>query len=121
TNRYIAPWWPGGPRRPYRPTFAGAGAERVRAVGRLALFHYLSNTIMPALETKLDRAIQVNAQHGMGATSIKFYLIFSSAGGTGSGMALDLAYIVRMLGLRRQPTAFVTGVIVTDSAFRPKG
>lgn len=121
TNRYIAPWWPGGTRRPYRPTFAGAGAERVRAVGRLALFHYLSNTIMSALETKLDRAIQVNAQHGMGATSIKFYLIFSSAGGTGSGMALDLAYIVRMLGLRRQPTAFVTGVIVTDSAFRPKG
>ena len=50
TTRYIAPWWPGGTRRPYRPTFAGAGAERVRAVGRLALFHYLSNTIMSALE-----------------------------------------------------------------------
>ena len=119
-NRYIAHWWPGGKKRPYRPTFSGTGANRVRAVGRLVLFNYLSNTIIPRLENKIDRAIEINAQHGMGATSIKFYIVGSLAGGTCSGMMVDLAYITRMLGLRRQPTAFVTGVMVMDDAFLPK-
>lgn len=119
-NEYVAPWWPGGLERPYRPSFSGTGANRVRAVGRLVLFNYMGNTIIPRLRTKIDRAIEINAQHGMGATSIKFYLVCSLAGGTGSGMVLDVAYVARMLGLRSQPTAYVTGILVADDAFLPK-
>jgi hypothetical protein len=119
-NPHIARWWPGAPTRPYRPSFSGTGAHRVRAVGRLVLYNYMSSVIIPRLEAKIDRAIEVNAQHGMGATSVKFYVVSSLAGGTGSGMVLDLAYVARMLGLRRQPTAYVTGVLVTDDAFRAK-
>lgn len=119
-NPHIARWWPGAMSRPYRPTFSGTGANRVRALGRLVLFNYLSSLIIPRLEAKIDRAIEINAQHGMGATSIKFYIIYSLPGGTGSGMGLDLAYIVRMLGLRRQPTAYTTGILVMDDAFLPK-
>jgi len=92
----------------------------VRAVGRLVLFNYMGSTIIPRLETKIDRAIEINAQHGMGATSIKFYIVCSLAGGTGAGMVLDIAYVARMLGLRRQPTAYVTGLLVMDDAFLPK-
>lgn len=119
-NPHIARWWPGGITRPYRPAFSGTGANRVRALGRLVLFNYLSSLIIPRLEAKIDRAIEINAQHGMGATSIKFYIIYSLPGGTGSGMGLDLAYIARMLGLRRQPTAYTTGILVMDDAFLPK-
>jgi len=119
-NPVIARWWPGGVEKPYRPSFAGTGANRVRAVGRLVLYNYLSSTIIPRLEAKIDRAVQINAQHGMGATSIKIYVICSLVGGTGSGMVVDLAYVARMLGLARQPTAYVTGVLVLDDAFLPK-
>lgn len=119
-NHYIARWWPGGTKRPYRPKFSGTGANRVRAVGRLVLFIYLGNTILPRLQAKIDRAIEVNAQHGMGASSIKFYIVCSLAGGTGSGMVLDLAYICRMLGLRTQSAAYLTGILVLDDAFLPK-
>ncbi len=119
-NPYIAAWWPGGLKRPYRPSFSGTGAKRVRAVGRLVLFNYISDLIMPRISAKIDRAIEVNAQHGMGATSIKFYIVASTAGGTGSSMVLDIAYNARMLALERQPTAYVTGVLVTDDAFTSK-
>lgn len=120
-NQYVARWWPGGVQRPYRPAFSGTGANRVRAVGRLVLYTYMGSVIIPRLNTKIDRAIEINAQHGLGATSIKFYIVSSLAGGTGSGMVIDLAYVARMLGLRRQPTAYVTGILVTDDAFLPKG
>lgn len=120
-NQFIARWWPGGSdQRPFIPSFSGTGANRVRAVGRLVLYNYMGSTIIPRLEDKIDRAIEINAQHGMGATSLKFYVVCSLAGGTGSGMVIDLAYAVRMLGLRRQPTAYVSGIMVMDDAFLPK-
>ncbi len=119
-NPYVARWWPGGPERPYRPSFSGTGANRVRAVGRLVGYQYMGSTIIPAIENRIDRAIEINAQHGTGAQSLKIYLVCSLAGGTGSGLVLDLAYVSRMLGLRRQPTAYITGVLVLDDAFLPK-
>jgi hypothetical protein len=120
SSPYIADWWPGWPERPYRPTFSGTGAGRVRAVGRLVLFNYLNDVILPRIEDKIDKAVEINAQHGRGATSIKVYLVCSLAGGTGSGMVVDIAHLCRLLGLQRQPTVFVTGVLVTDEAFRAK-
>lgn len=118
-NPYVARWWPER-TRPYHPTFSGTGANRVRAVGRLVMQTYLSSVIIPRIEAKIDRAVAINAQHGMGAASIKIYFICSLAGGTGSGMVIDLAYISRMLGLRRQPTTYLTGLLVLDDAFLPK-
>jgi len=120
-NPYIARWWPGWPERPYRPTFAGTGAKRVRAIGRLAFFVYIDE-IIRRLQAKIDQAIEINRQRGMNAaTSIKFYLVGSLAGGTMSGMVTDMAYIARMLGLRLQPTAYVAGILVLDDPFLPKG
>lgn len=116
-NPYIARWWPGGLDRPYRPRFSGVGASRVRPVGRLVLFNYMSSVILPAIAARLKTATEVNAQHGVGATSIKIYIVCSLAGGTGSAMLIDVAYCARMLALRCQPTAFVTGVLVLDDAF----
>jgi hypothetical protein len=120
SSPYIADWWPGWPERPYRPTFSGTGAGRVRAVGRLVLFNYLNDVILPRIEDKIDKTVEINAQHGRGATSIKVYIVCSLAGGTGSGMVLDIAHLARLLGLQRQPTVFVTGVLVLDEAFRAK-
>lgn len=120
SSPYIADWWPGWPGRPYRPTFSGTGAGRVRAVGRLVLFNYLNDVILPRIEDKIDKAVEINAQHGRGATSIKVYIVCSLAGGTGSGMLVDIAHLARLLGLQRQPTVFVTGMLVSDEAFRVK-
>lgn len=118
-NPYIASWWPGGTERPYRVDFSGTGAHRVRAVGRLVLFHHISH-IVATLRRKIDRAISVNAQHGIGAESLKIYIVCSLAGGTGSGMVLDMAYLARMLGRERHLTPYVTGVLVTDDPFLPQ-
>ena len=48
-NPYIAHWWPGGAERPYRPTFSGTGANRVRALGRLVSYYYMGSLIIPSL------------------------------------------------------------------------
>ncbi len=76
----------------------------VRALGRLAFVdHY--RTIVKRLQTELDGCLNPNAlalagkQTGLGVHSNRprVYVVASLAGGTGSGMFIDLAYTVRHL------------------------
>jgi hypothetical protein len=117
-NPTIAEWWPGTAEgHPHSVTFSGTGSHRDRTVGRLVLFNYMSNLVIPRLEMAIDRAIQIQAQNGMGVPSIKVYVISSLSGGTGGSQIVDISYVARMLGLRRQHNVFVTGVLVGDTPF----
>lgn len=119
-NPFLAAWWPrNGKDQPYLPDkTAGTGTNRVRVNARHALFHYISDVIN-RLEAAVTRATQINAQQGFGADSIKFYVVGSSAGGTCSGLFIDIAYLCRLVGLQTKATPFVTGILVMDDIFRP--
>jgi serine/threonine protein kinase len=76
----------------------------VRALGRLAFYDNYP-CIMTRLQTELDACLDPEAlssavqQTGLGLRTnrVRVYLIASLAGGTGSGMFVDLAYNVRAL------------------------
>jgi len=81
------------------------GAKQIRALGRLA-FHQHFNDIRTRLRQAADRAIS-EKNHEMlrprqlfqmdSFQNLRFYVISSACGGTGSGMFLDLGYLTRQV------------------------
>jgi eukaryotic-like serine/threonine-protein kinase len=76
--------------------------EGVRAIGRLALcdhYHVLRHRLRVGLETLLkpERIAEADriTQLGVRSTMPRVYLATSLVGGTGSGMFVDMAYLVR--------------------------
>lgn len=95
------------------------GARQVRPLGRLAFFHCYRD-----IRTKLDAALaRVRAQtavEAMGKRGIEVdgnaldvIIIFSVAGGTGSGMFLDFAFMCKQV----LPNPKTTGYLVLPSVF----
>ena len=97
---HIARWWPGDLPK----TAISAGATQVRARGRLSLFADFSE-ISGRLREKIDRITDIRTARRMVAegfqtsdrNGVEVYIISSLAGGTGSGMVLDVAFIVRSM------------------------
>lgn len=96
------------------------GAGGIRSFGRLAFFHYYRD-IMERVRDKLtdirdaSRQASVLSRHGMrvDATSVDAWLVFSVAGGTGSGMFLDMAFALKDYA----PYVNLRGVILLPSVF----
>ncbi|MBP7335166.1 tubulin-like doman-containing protein [Niveispirillum sp.] len=96
------------------------GAAQIRMFGRLAFFkHY--GTIRKALRSALDDIrnsaghLEVLKSHNIevDASRTDAWLIFSVAGGTGSGMFLDMAFALKQL----DPNITIRGIIVLPSVF----
>jgi hypothetical protein len=96
----VEQWLPSGAlyRLPRNPGSAGG----VRAFGRLALFdHYrtIAQRVRQEIETFLtdDTLMQADraTQLGLRTNRPRAYIVAGLAGGTGSGMFLDLAFLVR--------------------------
>ncbi len=77
------------------------GAGQIRSFGRLAFFlHY--DKIRKAIKDKMDQLKEVSTTNELSArygialdpSGVDTWLIFSLAGGTGSGMFLDMAYLI---------------------------
>ena len=91
------------------------GAGQIRPVGRLAFFHHY-HKIRQKLETKLykitnrDAIDKVNYSFGgkydfkVDDNACKVFIVGSLAGGTGSGMFLDMAFLVKDINPRFCPT-----------------
>lgn len=106
-----------------------AGAKQIRPLGRLALFyHYdhdakvrdrLQAVIRSLANIKLKGAVGEGAQVAR-TRGVNVFIICSLCGGTGSGIFLDMAYLVRRLiehnGIR-QEYCFVNGILVLPQAF----
>ncbi|CAN5355985.1 hypothetical protein BH11PLA2_BH11PLA2_19880 [soil metagenome] len=96
----VEQWMPPGVL--YRLPREASAAGGVRAFGRLALVdHYrpIAQRIRQQIETFItdDALNKVATATGLGVRTnrARAYIVANLAGGTGSGMALDLAYIVR--------------------------
>lgn len=114
-------WWPKNGVESgegyFKPGDIISGAKATRCVGRLALW-CRGMDVYRALQRKLKDALQVR---GLRRTDIpatgnaaKVFVICSLAGGTGSGMFLDIAYMMRHLLSSMNMTSFITALILTD-------
>ncbi|HIE51539.1 MAG TPA: hypothetical protein EYP85_07240 [Armatimonadetes bacterium] len=117
----IRRWFP----QNLRPGVIDRGAAMVRAIGRLALFwkvHEVSNALDAAVR-HLMRLANIPLGGGAAAAAqeqgLNIFVVTSVCGGTGGGMFLDVAYLVRdtlrqvgLLGVSK-----VTGALVLPGAF----
>lgn len=119
-NEHIDSWWPKS--IPMGAIVAGAG--QVRARGRLALFAK-SDEIISAIKTAIDDVALIKARKQMYKDDflvserggVEVYIVASLAGGTGSGMFLDAAFIARHF---LDSTSNITGVLVLPGIFAGK-
>ncbi|AUN32590.1 tubulin-like doman-containing protein [Niveispirillum cyanobacteriorum] len=96
------------------------GAAQIRMFGRLAFFKHYPR-IRQALQTTLDdirnsaRHMETLRDHGIqvDASRTDAWLVMSVAGGTGSGMFLDMAFALKYL----DPNITIRGIIVLPSVF----
>ncbi|MDB4949780.1 MAG: hypothetical protein JWM27_2429 [Gemmatimonadetes bacterium] len=103
------------------------GARQVRPLGRLAFFHHAAD-----IRRRIEKAAQavtdttacerMRSEFGIEVTpdSLSVIVVCSVAGGTGSGMFLDLSFMVRHLSaIRSILTANTLGYLVLPSVFAP--
>lgn len=93
------------------------GAGQIRPCGRLAFFHNYKK-----IRADLDSAITELASRKTGAkeVSIQVILVSSLAGGTGSGMFLDVAFLLKsILNKRSYQNKTLNGVLILPSVFAP--
>jgi hypothetical protein len=115
-NPHIDRWWPSG------SSVAAiiSGAQQVRARGRLALFANYAE-IKGRLAQKLDETRKVENISRMmddgfnisDRRGVEVYIVSSLAGGTGSGMFLDIAFILRNIA----PSSNISGIFVLPRVF----
>lgn len=115
-NPHILRWWTPG------STVSSiiSGAQQIRQRGRLALFANYSE-IRDKLAQKVDEVRNVEnitAMKDKGfyvseRKNVSVFVVSSLAGGTGSGMFLDIAFILRNL----VPSANISGVFILPRVF----
>jgi tubulin-like protein len=119
-NEHIDSWWPRN--IPISAIVAGAG--QVRARGRLALFAK-SEEIITAIREAIRDVNLIKSRKEMYKDDflvserggVEIYIVASLAGGTGSGMFLDAAFIARSFV---DSTSNITGVLVLPGIFAGK-
>lgn len=82
------------PRRDLRK-----GAKQVRQLGRLALFYHYDK-VRRALNGGLGKIINKNTK-GSRINMVNIIIVSSAAGGTGSGIVIDVAYLCRHLAKKK--------------------
>lgn len=106
-DQHILEWFPDSLVRHLTALENGAG--QIRPVGRLAFFKNF-NAIKSRLTTAYNQVngadvTQLNRQWGIAVNpGLRVYVAGSLCGGTGSGMALDVGYLVRALYSPLTPT-----------------
>jgi len=93
------------------------GAGQLRQFGRLAVFHDVAAPARSSIKNLIDRAIAEIRTTGYKA-SIDVFLVASVAGGTGAGMFVDMAYLVRKIAETEQTMGVrLRGFLVLSEAF----
>ena len=108
----LSKWW----YKDYRPGFIADGAGQVRINGRLAFaFNIKAQThnVYTLLERAITRITQLSSVKGTETHKvIDVFIISSIAGGTGSGMIIDVARITRKLVKSRGFNPRIVGVLL---------
>lgn len=93
------------------------GAGQLRQFGRLAVFYDVSAPARSSIYSLLNRALNDIRKTGFFQT-IDVFLVSSVAGGTGAGMFVDIAYLVRQIAqLDHQLAVRLRGFLVLPEAF----
>jgi len=93
------------------------GSGQLRQFGRLAVFYDVSAPARSSTYNLLNRAINDIRNTGF-FTSIDVFLVASVAGGTGAGMFVDIAYLVRQIAqIDHQLSTRLRGFLVLPEAF----
>jgi len=98
-DKFFRTWWWQNPEtgQPYRSKFNDRGAGARRIDGRLCLLANMATgaRIDEAIKDACDRATDVIKSLSVSSPSISVYICNSLSGGTGSGIFIDLAFLLR--------------------------
>jgi hypothetical protein len=114
-------WWPiqSNGHSPFFPGDIVSGAKATRCVGRLALW-YRGMEVYRAIEQRLNSALLIRGLRRVDipatGNSAKVFIVCSLAGGTGSGMYIDIAYMLRHILNKMGMTSFMTGLLLADAS-----
>lgn len=87
------------------------GSGQRRPFGRMALFLDLQAHSQSMVVERINQAL---SEVSNGSSNVTFYVVASLSGGTGSGMFIDMAHLVRVL---TQPPVTVRGFLVLQNTF----
>lgn len=95
------------------------GAGQKRPFGRMAIFYDLQQTVQSKITNKIETAIREVVGANKYQEPVEIYIVASMAGGTGSGMFIDVAHLVRWFAHRQIRTGFaVRGFLALHNTFR---
>lgn len=117
TAEYIRPWFPSNLN--FKVVSGDEGAKQFRPMGRLYLFRNIDKVFSSIdMVTKQLRARFADVK--VASKTINVYIVSSTCGGTGSGMILDVAYIVRKVIEEDNATSsIIKGILFLPTAFHP--
>ena len=121
TFPHIGSWLQGDIYQDYYPDDAyeiSKGAGQRRPFGRMAVFYDLA-TGTPKILGKIETAITEVLNATGRQQPVEIYITCSIAGGTGSGMFIDIAHIARKLAERAGIHFAIRGFIVLQNTFEP--
>jgi len=95
---FFQDWYPDLEENIIRMGSHRVGAAQWRLLGRIGFFEYVERVQM-VLRRTINRLLEVEVQKDTSESSgqVVVYLVSSLAGGTGSGILLDVAYFIRRL------------------------
>jgi hypothetical protein len=94
------------------------GAGQLRQFGRLAIFHDVAAPNKSAIRSLINRAVADIRKTPGRFQSMDVFLVASVAGGTGAGMFVDIAYLVRQILKEEQSLETrLRGFLVLPEAF----
>jgi len=94
------------------------GAGQRRPFGRMAIFYDFTRG-QPEISGRINQALTKVATASQQSRPIEIYIVCSIAGGTGSGMFIDIAHLARVLAQRAGLRAAVRGFLVLQNTFSP--
>ena len=104
-----------------------AGAMQVRPMGRLALFNHFQSQVRSNLELAIRALSNIKQRGDIGdqgtiarTQGINIFIITSVCGGTGSGIFIDMAYVLRQLCMDQgldENYCYLNGILVLPQAF----
>ncbi|MGB9638014.1 MAG: tubulin-like doman-containing protein [bacterium] len=115
--KFIRPWFPSN--LPFKVVSGDEGAKQFRAMGRLYLFKNIDkiyNTIDRTVKSLRAKFADISNV----SKTLNVFLISSTCGGTGSGILLDTAYLVRhIIEVENANPCLIKGILVLPTAFHP--
>ncbi|MCS7243855.1 MAG: tubulin-like doman-containing protein [Candidatus Calescibacterium sp.] len=117
TAEFVRPWFPSNLN--FKVVAGDEGAKQFRPMGRLYLFKNIDR-VFNAIDMVTKQLRAKFADVRIASKTINVYIVSSTCGGTGSGMLLDMAYVVRkVIEEENAVSALVKGILFLPTAFHP--